>query len=117
MPSVTASFGAATWYEFGTQWPLPDVEEVASYHRIAGGGLVRQAGATNPTQRSITRDALVTLAEYNALVARVGTQDTLTLTNLGTPSAILRSVRGSPGELGPYDGATRFVVTLDFLLT
>ncbi len=117
MASVTASFGANTWYESGTTWPLPDVEEVATYHRIANGGVVRQSGSTNPKQRTLSRDALVTLAEYNALTGAVGTEAGLSLTNLASgTSAILRSVRGSPGELGPLDGAVRFIVTLDFLL-
>ncbi len=111
MPAYIATFNSHTFKESGVQYPLPDVAEVATYHRIAGGGRIRQSGATNPTEITLSRDALVTLAEYTALAGDVGTTAALVLEHI-TGSYTLRSLRGSPGELGEN---LIFIVTLELV--
>ena len=111
MSAFICSFNGHTGKEFGTQYPLPDVAEVATYHRIAGGGRIRQSGATSTPETTLSRDWLVTLAEYTALAGDVGVTGALVMEHI-TGDYTLRTLRGSPGELGEN---AIFVVTLDLL--
>jgi hypothetical protein len=112
VPAFIASFNGHTGKEWGRQWALPDVAEVATYHRIAGGGKIRQSGVGTIPDVTLTRDWLVTLDEYTDLAGDVGTTAALIMEHI-TGDYTLKALRGSPGEIGIVEGELSFVVTLE----